>query len=225
MIKPPQHEMKILESYDKSSGFLDVRSKKVEFTYEDATGEPEALRTAEMTIDYVDRKGSFDAVCIVPYFRGHNDWNVYLISCIRPAVGLRDYTKSGRPEAENNLNQWELPAGIVEADEVGNEGILSAASRELKEEVGIFVKPVWLELLGHRVFSSVGLCGERIYFVATEVHPRYQEDPGTDGSPLEQGSVVQSFSITHINDAIRENHIHDAKTIIGLTRLTKYLNL
>lgn len=218
----PKHKINVLESNDKSSGFLKVRSKKIEFEY-DSPGDEDVLITEDMTIDYIDRKSSFDAVCIVPYFKLDVHWHVYLISCMRPAVAFRNYEDTGRPEGDDNLNMWELPAGIVEADENGNDGLRAAASRELQEEVGFFVRPDYFDFLGHRVFSSVGLCGERIYFLAAEVHPCHRGVPSTDGGPLERGSIVEAVRLRDAFGLIDSDRINDAKTVIGLERLAAKL--
>lgn len=228
LISLPKHEIEVLESFDKPAGFLSACSKKVRITYD--SDEPEKPEHSETTIDYVSRNASFDAVCIVPYYVGPGgEVYVYLVSCIRPALAFRNYASTNRlervkTEDPSPMNQWELPAGIVERNEIGYEGLAKAASRELKEEVGIFVSPNYFFQLGNRVFSSVGLSGERIYFMSAEVHPRHQDVPTTDGGPLEKGSVIANVTLQEALYFVKMDHISDAKTVIGLMRLAQKLN-
>lgn len=208
----PNHKMSINKRYDKSSGFLTAKSADVTFEYSSAINS-----NKNMTIDYVDRKG-LDAVCIVAWASIEDETYVYLRSCIRPAIELRDWGLTGRPNDGDGLNQWELPAGIIDSDETGDAGVYKAASRELKEEVGGYVSPSSFEKLGHHIFSSVGISGERIYFCHTELHPRHVEKAILDGSPLEDNAEIILINIESVLDAIDEGKIRDSKTIIAIQR-------
>jgi 8-oxo-dGTP pyrophosphatase MutT (NUDIX family) len=208
----PNHKMKINTLSDVSTGFLSAKSANVDFKYSNNT-------TKTTTIDYIDRKnGSLDAVTICAWVRKLSRTYIYLRSCIRPALDLRDWSKTGRLENQT-LNQWELPAGIIESTETGTEGVQKAASREFKEEIGIYVNPEYFTMLGHPMFSSVGISGERVYFVKTEAHPKYLEKATLDGSAMELNGDVVLVNIQAVISAINDGIIKDTKTILGVMRL------
>jgi 8-oxo-dGTP pyrophosphatase MutT (NUDIX family) len=211
----PEHGMKVNRVLDTSTGFLQSKSASCVFTYSNGTSK-------EMSIDFVDRNKGLDAVIICAWALIDENYYIYLRSCIRPALALRDWEETGRNET-NPLNQWELPAGLIEQDEKGWHGVMKAASREFKEEIGAYVNPNYFKSLGYPVYSSVGISGERIYFVVTEVHPKHVETATLDGSALEENGEVVLCLLDTVLSEIDKGTIRDSKTIIGTNRLAKYL--
>lgn len=215
MIKPPNIKTEVLSQKSIKSSFLSIEEINARFHYPDGS-------TAEMQINALGRKLQ-DAVVIIPYQYDFSfNVEVYLRSALRPPLAVKDYNAVQRPESPDIGNLWELPAGLVDADELGASGLIKAAARELYEETGFNI-PEWkIEPLGHRVFSSPGFSAERLYFFA--VHLDYNEPQGKpieDGSPLEKGGIVESFPL---KDLLDNENIYDAKTEIGLWRLARKLS-
>ena len=99
----------------------------------------------------------------------------------------------------------ELPAGRIDA----NEAPLAAAKREMIEETGFRAKQ-WSRLT--RYFASPGFLGEWMQiFLAEDLHPG-QARPEDD----EHIEIVRT-PLSEALQLVRENKIHDGKTIIGLT--------
>lgn len=226
---PPQIKIETISQEILAQGFLGIDRRKVRIIYPVVNS-----RTIEdqfMTIDSVIRKCN-DAVCIIAYFKLNDEVYIYLRSCLRPAAMLRDYwTDSERlePEERNGLsvnpgNLFELPAGLIDEYELGSNGPVSAAQRELLEEIGIDVNIDDLYYMG-RYFSSAGMCAERVYFYQVQVDPFTEQIPGEDGSALEMGGEVIKIKLTDALKAINTEEILDAKTQMGIMKLAKKLNV
>lgn len=219
-MKLPNHKL-IIGPKQESSGFLKTNSQKVTFLYENGI-------SSSMTMDSVERK-SLDVVVIMPYYVGYHDKHgdniiIYLRSCIRPALVCRDYKSTERFESDNIHNMWEFSAGLIELEETGIDGIKSAASRELEEEVGFTVESNKFNQLGKRVFGSVGMMGERLYYLIVEIDPLAQKTPIEDGSPLEKFAKVERVSLDTAFMMMKSGEIYDTKTIIGLYKLKEYFS-
>lgn len=108
---------------------------------------------------------------------------------------------------------YELPAGKLEPDEPPE----SCARRELKEETGYEAGS--LEKLTS-VYTTPGFCTEKLHiFIARNLHDGKQE--------LEEGELGLSLKVIRAAEAfemVRRNEIVDAKTIVGLFFLEKFLN-
>lgn len=206
----PKHNIRITELRDEGTGFLKLHSARVKFEYENG-GE------AEMICDAVSRK-SLDAVGIVAYEKGVVDTFVHLVSCIRPALVVRDYSAGSRIPAGNPILQWEIPAGIVELSEPGLHGVINASRRELREEVGYVSENDDHQILGYPIYPSVGISSERIYLTHVKTNDLKLEVPSTDGSPLERGSITACVEIGACIRAITTGVITDAKTVLGIMR-------
>src|SRR3972149_1502829 len=118
--------------------FLRINRRWIKLKYPDGSESEAALH------DGVIRKSS-DAVAIV----AHSGKKVYLRSCVRPNVG---------ETYPDDLNLWEVPAGLGE----GGEDPVAAAVRETREELGFEVKEEEFSRLGGFVYSMVGMGPERI---------------------------------------------------------------
>jgi len=224
---PPRIHLEVSETVEMpQKGFLRVLLSDTVFHY------PSGERSEPFKVHSIGRNG-FDAVTIVAYYWEESKERrdqairagvglypyVYLRSAIRPALTFRNYDRTGNPEDEWVGNQWELPAGLVEATELGPEGLRAAAIREMEEELGFTCKPDEMKQLGRRIFSCVGITGERITFFMVEVDPAKQQVPTLDGSPFEREGEIIPVRLDQALMAVESGHLPDAKTEIGLRRL------
>ena len=210
---PPLSSFELIAIEDLSprhaDGFLSLRRAKLRLRYGDGRmSEP-------FVFDYVER-GALDAVVVVAhYFRDGERW-VYLRSAFRPAVALRI-----APPTRESGALWELPAGLVEADEYSAEGVKRCAARELHEELGFDIDPKRFHELGPATFPAPGVIGERHYYFHVEVDPQERGAPIEDGSVLEQHAEVAVVSLSEAISLVRSGELEDAKTEIALRRLAE----
>lgn len=200
------------------SGFLKIKRSDLTFHYPDGTS------SEPFTVDRMFR-GTDDAVGILAWFMTGKTPHIYLRSAIRPALALRDYSSTGVKESKMVGNLWELPAGGIEPKEVGQEGILVAAARELKEELGFDLPPEKFKFLGKRTFLDVGSSGTRMFLLHCEVDPNVRVPPHGDGSPMERFGEVVSIPLREALDSVIDGYIIDSYTEIGIRRLADLLRV
>lgn len=164
-------------------------------------------------------RASLDAVVVAAHYLEGGRRHVFLRTSFRPPAALRPLEIRPVPEAPTLGHFWELPAGLVEADERSPEGLKRGAARELAEEIGVTVEPTALEPLGPPNFSSPGLCGERLFFYHVEVDPTSRREPEGDGSPLEHGAVIVAVDLDEALALARAGRFEDMKTEVGVRRL------
>ena len=196
-------------------GFLDLRRQVFRIEREDGSlSEP-------FVYDTVDR-ARLDAVVIAPHYRdAAGRRHVFLRSALRPPVATRPLDVRPVAEAPTLGGLWELPAGLVEADERSPEGLRRGAARELFEEVGLEVDPSALGELGPSTFPAPGMIGERHFYFHVEVDPARRVTPPEDGSPLEMGAVIADVLLDEAIELTRRGAIEDAKTEMALRRLAE----
>jgi ADP-ribose pyrophosphatase len=196
-------------------GFLSLRRRVLKLRFEDGR------ESLPFEYDAVDRE-RLDAVVMAAHYRdaGGKRW-VYLRSSMRPPAALRPREAWPVPERATLGNLWELPAGLVEADERSPIGLQTAAARELLEEVGARVDPADMKPLGPSSFPAPSMIGERHFFFHVEVDPRALAVPTEDGSPLEEGAIVVAVPLDEALDLCRRGVIEDEKTELALRRLAE----
>lgn len=196
--KPPQIKVNLKSEEIVGKGFLSIRRSTISLSNNDEESE-------DFVVDSVIRKNP-DAVVVVPYIQKRKSISVYLRSAIRPAVALAN---------ENEGNFWELPAGLIDEDEMPAD----AAARELFEEVGFDRGPQHMYSLGIPSNAAVGLTAEKIHFYATDVSDCIQYIPKLDGSHMEKYGALYIADLLKLieNDFV----LKDMKTELGLNRFVR----
>ncbi|HHH28182.1 MAG TPA: NUDIX domain-containing protein [Polyangiaceae bacterium] len=216
---PPLPKVEFVEVEDLSpeegGGFLRLRRRRL------TVRRPDGSESAPFLYDSVDRRALDAVVVAAHYLDGDGRRCVYLRSALRPPAALRPPECRPIPEKEALGSLWELPAGLVEADECNADGLMRCAARELEEELGFDVAPPRLLGLGFATFPSAGVVGERHHFFHVEVAPDRRHQPSEDGSPLEADAIVVALPLDEALDLVRGGAIEDGKTEIGLRRLAE----
>ena len=196
-------------------GFLRLRRMMLRVAFADGT------TSAPFEYDTIDR-ARLDAVVVAAHYRDRDGRRqVILRSALRPPVAMRPRETSPMVEKESLGALWELPAGLVEADERSAEGLRRCAARELSEEIGVDVAPEALHELGPSAFPAPGVIGERHFFFHVEIDPARGGVPTLDGSPLEEQAVVTTVDLAHAIQLTRTGAIEDEKTELALRRLAE----
>ncbi|HKO50625.1 MAG TPA: NUDIX hydrolase [Polyangiaceae bacterium] len=211
----PKIQLELLEdlSPPDQTGFLRLVRRRYRASYPDGT------KSEPFLYDAVDRK-AIDAVVIAAHFVAPDGTlHVFLRSCFRPPLTLRERSNSPLPEEACDGHLWELPAGLVEAAERSPEGVVRAAQRELLEELGFEVGVDALSPLGRSTFPAPGFVAERHFFFEARVDPQARREPELDGSPLEYFGAVIELPVREALELCRQGVIEDAKTELALRRL------
>lgn len=215
-LAPPELALELLEDLTPAQppGFLRLVRRRLLVRH------PDGHRTRPFVYDEVDR-AAIDAVVVVPHFLGERGREVYLRSCIRPPVHFRDPARDPLGELPRDGVLWEVPAGLVEPDEVSPPGLLAAAARELLEETGFEVAPARLRPLGAPAYPCAGVVAERHYLYEVEVDPAARREPPADGSPLEERGEVRAVPLRAALELARAGALPDMKTELALRRLAE----
>jgi ADP-ribose pyrophosphatase len=180
----------------------------------------------EYPIDVIDRP-TLDAVAVCLYARTSRGVEVLTRRGLRPAAFFRRGKTAVLPEPEYLLVE-ELVAGVLEPGEVGLDALRRRAADEAREEAGIEVAPESLAPLGGPFFPLPGIVSEKIHVLAAEVPAPAVAGPHDapregDGSPLEEGAVLEWRELSAAIAACERGEIEDAKTEIALRRLAARL--
>jgi ADP-ribose pyrophosphatase len=199
-------------------GFLAVRRLGLRNIRGDGSTSPPYI------CDVVVRPYGQDAVVVAIYARVGGEVRVLVRQCLRPAIALgRDASAAPLPEAQPELFQTELVAGIVEVGDHGPAGLATRAAHEVHEEAGFAVEPSSITVLGAGMLPSPGCMVEKFYFTAVEVDPASQVALVGDGSPMEEGATTRWLALDDAIDACVRGEIADLKTELGLRRLRDQL--
>jgi ADP-ribose pyrophosphatase len=213
----PSIRLEMLEDLSPPSGqgFLKLVRRKLRAHYPDETS------SAPFVYDEVDRR-AIDAVVVAAHHVGPNGVrHVYLRSALRPPVYFRGTARAPVPVPDNQGGLWELPAGLVEADELSPEGLLRGAARELHEEAGLEVPPSALRALGPSMYPCPAVIAERHFFFEVEVDPAARVEPPLDGSALERFGKILDVPVGEALAMCARGEIEDAKTELLLRRLAE----
>jgi ADP-ribose pyrophosphatase len=210
----PQIRLELVEDLSSKSddGFLRLIRGRYVAVYPDGT------RSDPFVYDALDRR-ALDVVVIVAHYVQNNIRSVYLRSAVRPPLALRGPQRLPVAPEPARGALWELPAGLVEASEETEDGVVSAACRELAEEVGFQVDPSTMRRLGPNTFPAPGIVGEQHIYFEVEVDPATRGEPSLDGSALERGGHVVPVTLEQALEACSNGTLPDAKTELALRRL------
>jgi ADP-ribose pyrophosphatase len=177
-------------------------------------------------IDVIER-ATLDAVALCVHARSREGVVVLTRRQLRPAALFRRGRPTALPEPEHLLVE-EVLAGVVEPGEAGEASLRARAAAEALEEAGLVVDPAALTRLGAPFFLVPGVASELVHLYEVEV-----ADPATrgpldapsegDGSPLEEGAVLEWRELSAALRACDEGAIADAKTEVALRRLAARL--
>ncbi|HYR55969.1 MAG TPA: NUDIX hydrolase [Myxococcaceae bacterium] len=193
-------------------GFLIVRRLRCRNRRSDGSA------SAVYRVDVVDRP-KLDAVAVVIYRRSGSGLEVLTRQNLRPAAYFRREKQPPVPDAQPHLRVEEIVAGVLEVSDKGEEGLRVRAAIEVGEEAGIQVAPDEIQILGGPVFVAPGIISEKIFLTAVDVTGKPEHPPPGDGSPLEEGSMLQWHPALHLLEDCRSGRLQDAKTEIGVARL------
>lgn len=197
-------------------GFLKVRRYTLRTIYEDGT------KSADYKYDVVDRT-ALDAVVMVLFSPTNDPANpeVCIRTALRPPVALRGLRKLPVAEEATAL-VWELPAGLIEADEAHSDPVRATAARECEEETGYGPSVEAFSVLGPGVFLSPGLCAEKIHFVVAQVD-RHAPRNVTATETVELASSIQWIALSKAQQWMHDGTLQDAKTEVALSRFERWL--
>jgi ADP-ribose pyrophosphatase len=175
--------------------------------------------------DYLVRPIGLDAIAVALFSRAHGRTEVLLRDGLRPALALG---RSGAPHPLPDRRQYllftEVVAGIVEAEDRGEDGLRRRAALEIAEESGYQVDPARVILLGAGSFPAPGIIGEKVWLAAAEVaDPAVQGEMEGDGSPMEEGAIARWMDLDEAIAACVAGDIEDFKTELALRRLRDHL--
>ncbi len=166
------------------------------------------------------RRERFDAVVVVPHFRGADGRTMIVLrSALRPPPTLRPAEAEAADGRVSTGEFWEVPAGLVGLDERSPEGLRQAARRELLEETGFDVALEDLRPLGPAMFPVPAVIAERHFYFHVEVDPTKRGEPTLDGSVLERNARLETVSLDDAILACQAGEIEDEKTELALRRL------
>ncbi|MFK7985399.1 MAG: NUDIX domain-containing protein [Sandaracinaceae bacterium] len=191
-------------------GFLTLRRLTLRHRWADGVESP------AYPYDVVERAAT-DAVAIVLLSEGA----IALRSSIRPPLAFRAGYALPLAGASDPV-LWEVPAGLVEASETGDEGLRRCAARETLEEVGLPLEASAFERLGPPSFMSPGVLAEQLHFYVAEVDRSRVGTPTEDGSPLEARAAVRFVDLDEALAACRDGRVEDLKTETAIRRALEW---
>lgn len=197
-------------------GFLRLKRYRARNRREDGSTSP------VYPIDVIDRP-TLDAVAVCLWARTPRGIEVLTRRGLRPAAYFRRGKEHVLPEPEHLLVE-EIVAGVLEPGERGLDALRRRGADEVREEADILIDPEQLEPLGGPFFPLPGIASEKIHLLSGEVERGsvagpYDAPHEGDGSPLEEGAVLQWRDLDAAIDACEQGEIADAKTEIALRRL------
>lgn len=145
----------------------------------DPTGKQRKWESA----DRKTRKGDVDAVAIMTIIhRPSSEPHILLISQYRPPVGK---------------SCIEMPAGLIDAGEEGDEGTNRAALRELEEETGYGTDKeggkVKIEETSPTMFNDPGLTGANMKMVVVNIE--LSDDAKEPVAKPEEGEFIEKYLV------------------------------
>jgi 8-oxo-dGTP pyrophosphatase MutT (NUDIX family) len=198
---------------DDPDSFLTLLRLRVTNKYDDGT------QSSVYSYDGVTRKW-IDAVVIALTSEIDGALAVCLRSCVRPPILLRSEMKIPFPGERAFHTLWELPAGLIEEHELGEQGIKKRAEQETLEETGYRISRDRFTIMPGAPFVSPGVVPERLYFLRAHIDdPSNRAASKGDGSPAEDGGGIWWVAVDEAIELSERGEIADLKTEAGLRRL------
>jgi ADP-ribose pyrophosphatase len=201
-------------------GFLTIRRLMVRNRREDGS------RSRLYLCDLLERPLGLDAVVVAIFTRARGRIEVLLRDALRPALvlGRGGSSPIAVVDDRDRLRFPELVAGIIEAEDKGEEGVRHRAALEVAEEAGYQVRAADVVLLGAGTFPVPGMIAERWWLTAVEVTSPDQQPPAEgDGSPMEEGAATRWMGLDDAIAACVSGAIEDTKSEVTLRRLRDHL--
>jgi len=206
------------EVVGRDGGFLAIRRLRLRNVRDDGS------RSAPYVNDLAVRPFGLDAVVVVVWHRDGDRVRVLVRDGLRPTLAFgREPDRQVVPDPRRYLFLTELVAGILEAEDRGDDGIRRRAAAEVREEAGFEVDPARVQRLGAATFPSPGSLPEKFFLTAVEVDPAAQLPLTGDGSPMEEGATTRWLDLDAAIAGCLAGDLEDAKTELGLRRLRDHL--
>ncbi len=204
----------------REGGFLAIRRMRLRNRRADGSVSRQYLS------DFVVRPKGIDAVVVALYHRAGEAVRVLLRDGLRPAMA---FGRAGEtppiPDRRKYMYFREVCAGIIEAEDRGEEGVRHRAALEVEEECGFSVAAADVVLLGAGSFPTPGAMPERYWFAAVEIDdPAAQRPAQGDGSPMEEGAQTIWMDLDEAIAACVAGDVEDCKTELCLRRLADHLS-
>lgn len=200
-----------------ASAYLSLHSLKVQNTYSDET------KSAVYRYEGVLRK-YLDAVVLILTAAINGEPHVCLRTSIRPPLLLRRTLTLPQPDDDLPFALLELPAGLIEDADKGQDGLRARAAAETIEETGYVLPPAAFSLLGSAPFVSAGVIPEKMIFMRAAVsNVDDRIPPEGDGSPSEEGADIVWVGVDWALKMCDNGAIVDMKTELGIRRLAALL--
>jgi ADP-ribose pyrophosphatase len=197
--------------------FVRVRGLELANEYEDGSvSKPYSYFLVERTL--------LDAVCLALWRRGAHGPEVIVRSQLRPPLAFRHEYEVPMLANGTGAVQWEVPAGLIELGERGEQGLFARAAAEALEEVGVRLPASRFAMLGQASSLSPGLIAEKLHFVHAEVLASDEHGVAEGvGHPVEEQAVSAFVPLADALAAIDAGVIHDVKTEVAIRRLASLL--
>ncbi len=192
-------------------GFLHVRRLRVRNERVDGSHSP------VYRVDVIDRP-RLDAVAALVWRSTPGGFEFLTRQNLRPAAYFRHDKVPTVPDERSHLFCEEIVAGLLEDVDRGEAGLRHRAAEEVYEEAGYRVEPSRVVLLGPPFFVAPGILSEKIFLTAVDVTGLDALVAPGDGSPLEEGGVIEWRSQASLERALSDGTIQDAKTELALAR-------
>jgi ADP-ribose pyrophosphatase len=217
---PPAIRVEVVkDTRPETRGFVWVRSLTLQNRYADGS------ESQPYSYFFVERK-LLDAVCLALWRRGPGGLEIVLRSQLRPPLAFRHEYDVPLIALGTGAVQWEVPAGLVELGERGQQGLFARAAAEALEEVGVTLPASRFQLLGPATSLSPGLIAEKLHFVHAEILPSDpQQTSQGDGHPVEEHAVSLFVPLPRAQQAVDEGMVHDIKTEVAIRRLSALLGV
>lgn len=211
----PHTEIEVVDDHSAErawdQGFLRVRRLSIRNKYEDGT------HSRPYAYDFVERE-AMDAVAIILEADGGPYGRICLRTALRPPLAFRSGYEVPIVGADCPV-VWEVPAGLIEPEERGVEGIKACAARETLEEVGLGLAAEAFTPLGPPVTLSPGVIAEHLHFYLAKADPALAGEPTEDGSPTEERASICWLPLEEALRALEAGAVSDVKTEVAIRRL------